>query len=61
MGRAMALALYTELLSEPTALLRVIRDVALYKPWDSPPESPHLQSCAHCGIDFLGKTLGELT
>ena len=48
------------LLSEPDALLHVIRDVALYKPRASPPESSHLQSHADIGIDFLGKALGTV-
>ena len=58
-GRAMGLALWTQLLSELAVLLHVIRDVALYKPWASPPESPPLRSGAHFAIDFLGKALGR--
>ena len=54
----MGLALWTQLLSELAVLLHVIRDVALYKPWASPPESPPLRSGAHFAIDFLGKALG---
>ena len=40
------------------ALLHVIRVVVLYKPRASPPQSPHQQSGAHSGIDFLGQPLG---
>ena len=54
----MAPALWTQLLSERAALLHVIKDVALYKPWASPLESLHLQAVTHCRIDFLGKALG---